>query len=272
MKLSKENCKNEILDFFNITNAIFVTKTTKSSIEFKEKYTEFRYNRGRAYTQKGKITLEGDGDTNIIINYNKNIMYTYSSVLIPIIVFFLYILRSTQIIFILIFLGFFVITISSFIVIFNYNINKDEEVFAEFIFSYLSDVSRIYETYSTDLKTFSCPNCGYENLSNSEECSHCLARFPRCFICRRLIISKDVVFCPLCNAPFHKSEFLEWLKVKAHCKICKKELDIWEFQKYLDQHEQLDEIYSIKCPECKKLISPDSNFCIFCGVKILDNK
>ena len=121
MKLSKENCKNEILDFFNKTNKIFVTKTTESIIEFKA-YTDFRYNRGRSYASKGKITLEGDGDTNIIINYSKLILYICSFVFIPIFVVLLYILRSTQIIFILIFLGFFIIIITSYLVICNYRL------------------------------------------------------------------------------------------------------------------------------------------------------
>ncbi|MFX0136233.1 MAG: zinc ribbon domain-containing protein, partial [Candidatus Hodarchaeota archaeon] len=70
------------------------------------------------------------------------------------------------------------------------------------------------------------------------------------------------------DASAHKLEFLEWLKIKAKCPSCERELDIWEFQKILEQNKEVDEKYPLACPNCKKYIPIDANFCIYCGFKI----
>ncbi|NVM02808.1 MAG: hypothetical protein HWN67_10755 [Candidatus Helarchaeota archaeon] len=117
-------------------------------------------------------------------------------------------------------------------------------------------------------KPLICSSCGNANPENAKICKSCLNNIPKCLICNRAISAEQIVYCPFCNAYYHKTEFFEWLKVKAICKNCNKELDLWEFQKYSKQPEHLDEIASINCPNCKKTIPRDANFCIFCGIKI----
>jgi hypothetical protein len=122
--------------------------------------------------------------------------------------------------------------------------------------------------FTIPTKSLICSSCGNENPEDSKICKSCLNNIPKCLICYRAISAEQIVHCPFCNANYHKTEFFEWLKVKAICKNCNKELDLWEFQKYSKKHEHLEAIASIKCPKCKKLIPNDSDFCIFCGLKI----
>ena len=113
-----------------------------------------------------------------------------------------------------------------------------------------------------------CSSCGNENPETSKICKSCLNTIPNCLICNRAISAEQIVHCPFCNASYHKVEFFEWLKVKAICKNCNRELDLWEFQKYLEKDEYVKENSSMECPKCKKSIPGDSSFCIFCGLKI----
>ena len=114
-------------------------------------------------------------------------------------------------------------------------------------------------------KNLICINCDHPNLNYAKFCEVCGNKFEECAICG-LKIGKDIVLCPFCKAPYHKSEFLEWLKVKAHCKKCNKEIDMWEFQKYLAGQDV--ENKSLKCPNCGFLLPMDADFCVNCGVKL----
>ena len=75
-------------------------------------------------------------------------------------------------------------------------------------------------------------------------------------------------FCPFCNAPYHRIEFFEWLKVKAYCPNCKKQLDLWDFQRYLKMQGEIEKISYKICPNCKKQVPTDAGFCISCGIKL----
>ena len=76
-----------------------------------------------------------------------------------------------------------------------------------------------------------------------------------------------MALCPFCYAPYHKLEFLEWLKVKANCKVCNKELDLWEFQK--TQGKILDEKFLKKCKKCLNNNPNDAMFCVYCGEELI---
>ncbi len=112
-----------------------------------------------------------------------------------------------------------------------------------------------------------CPVCNKKNLLTSSTCKYCLTKFARCNLCQNYIGKEDVVYCPSCKATYHKLEFLEWLKVKAFCVRCKKELDLWEFQKYLEENKQEGQLPSKFCINCGRYIPIDANFCIYCGLK-----
>ncbi len=117
------------------------------------------------------------------------------------------------------------------------------------------------------LKLSKCPVCKAPlKDSSSDFCESCNTKLIKCPICKQPINKENLIFCPFCSSPFHKTEFLEWLKVHANCPRCKNELDMWEFQKHLE--ESKNELSKIQCPECKKFIPNDCNYCIFCGFKI----
>ncbi|NVM02298.1 MAG: hypothetical protein HWN67_08170 [Candidatus Helarchaeota archaeon] len=117
-------------------------------------------------------------------------------------------------------------------------------------------------------KPLVCPICNYKNPSESRLCISCYSKFLKCSICKKQISKEDEVFCPFCSAPYHKRGFFEWLKVKAHCKNCKKDLDLWEFQKYHNENGQEHDLPSKFCINCRRYIPIDANFCIYCGFKI----
>ncbi len=116
-------------------------------------------------------------------------------------------------------------------------------------------------------KNLTCPFCHHLNYNDALICISCKNEFQRCKICHKPI-GEDIVFCPSCNAAYHKDEFLEWLKVKACCKECNSEIDIWEFQKVLERGHEIHEEASKLCPGCKKVIPTDANFCIYCGFQV----
>ena len=115
-----------------------------------------------------------------------------------------------------------------------------------------------------------CPNCGNQNSPYRLICDSCRNEIPKCNICKKRISGSYLVNCPFCKAPFHKDEILEWLKTKAFCPSCKKELDLWEFQDILKKQKDMEEKTSVKCPKCKSLIPKNSKFCINCGLQIKD--
>ncbi len=126
---------------------------------------------------------------------------------------------------------------------------------------------RLGDEFEIPSKQLICSICDYKNPSDSRICRSCYSKFLTCLICNKPISKDEEIFCPYCSAPYHEREFLEWLKIKAHCKNCKKDLDLWEFQKYLEEREKDNELYSKLCIKCKKFIPIDANFCIYCGEK-----
>lgn len=47
----------------------------------------------------------------------------------------------------------------------------------------------------------------------------------KCVVCLNEVKpGEDVVMCPICGSMGHKGHFLEWLKVKAICPNCKRNL------------------------------------------------
>ena len=81
-------------------------------------------------------------------------------------------------------------------------------------------------------KTHYCSFCGKKIEKNAKFCTYCGLDLCFCEICKDYIRDDEAVStCPFCHKDFHESEFLEWLKVKASCPVCKKEIDLWEFQK-----------------------------------------
>ncbi|MFX0136692.1 MAG: zinc-ribbon domain-containing protein [Candidatus Hodarchaeota archaeon] len=82
-----------------------------------------------------------------------------------------------------------------------------------------------------DLKN-QCPNC-YEVIQEGAKfCVHCGNKLDICNICKNYIKSEEqTAICPFCKIRLHKVEFLEWIKIKAACPVCKNEIDLWEFQK-----------------------------------------
>ena len=92
-------------------------------------------------------------------------------------------------------------------------------------------------------------------------------KFTICTICQKAISKEEeIVFCPFWHTQYHKLEFLEWLKVNAKCKACKRELDMWEFQKHLEEHKHRTKHLKL-CNKCLKEIPTDAEFCIYCGDK-----
>ncbi|NVM04089.1 MAG: zinc ribbon domain-containing protein [Candidatus Helarchaeota archaeon] len=77
-----------------------------------------------------------------------------------------------------------------------------------------------------------CPNCFEVIQTGAKFCVHCGLKLITCEICQNYINSEETTaICPFCGTILHKAEFLEWIKVKASCPICKNEIDLWEFQK-----------------------------------------
>ncbi|TFF90256.1 MAG: hypothetical protein EU548_03910, partial [Promethearchaeota archaeon] len=74
-----------------------------------------------------------------------------------------------------------------------------------------------------------CPNCGMKiktNISNCPNCGTDLGEEKRfqCPICRSSKIETSVK-CPICGTRFHRRCFLEWVKIKGTCPVCKNKVD-----------------------------------------------
>lgn len=101
----------------------------------------------------------------------------------------------------------------------NFNLEEQPEI-SNKIISAQVDVKKICPIFNEPIQEGAkfCVNCGNE--------------LKICEICHYYIKNNDEIsICPFCKTEFHKTEFLEWLKIKAACPICKKEIDLWEFQK-----------------------------------------
>ncbi len=278
IKLSKDKCKKEIIAFLK-DNSASITKITESSIEFKKKFFN---SPDKTIPYKGIVTFAENIGTNITIRYKRTVLVMLY-ILISISIAFLatlsiYTSLHSQIVFFIILIPFICILLLI-PLIYRSELKKDLEDLANDIFNLLNNISEIYEKRSALYEANICPICHHTIPLNSKQCGYCSTEFGECVICKKLIPLIESVFCPYCSVPFHKIEILEWLKVNASCPICKKEIDMWEFQKYLDLQEKLEEItdkidrkiekLSPKmCLNCKKHIPRDSVYCIFCGVKM----
>ncbi len=77
-----------------------------------------------------------------------------------------------------------------------------------------------------------CPNCFELIQKDAKFCVNCGLKISICAICQNYIKSEEATaICPFCGTKLHKTEFLEWIKVKASCPVCENEIDLWEFQK-----------------------------------------
>ncbi|MHA1271654.1 MAG: RING finger domain-containing protein [Candidatus Helarchaeota archaeon] len=74
-----------------------------------------------------------------------------------------------------------------------------------------------------------CPNCGIKIVRRLNKCPNCgnelgLSKY-QCPICRTEK-REELIECPSCNTRFHKRCFLEWIKIKGTCPICKNYVDL----------------------------------------------
>ena len=48
----------------------------------------------------------------------------------------------------------------------------------------------------------------------------------RCMVCNLIInpSEEEIIYCPYCNSPAHRSHLIEWIKIKGICPRCKKEI------------------------------------------------
>jgi endogenous inhibitor of DNA gyrase (YacG/DUF329 family) len=74
-------------------------------------------------------------------------------------------------------------------------------------------------------KLFDCPGCGKALYEESNFCPYCGFKLEKCMVCN-LIIDKyqEISKCPHCASLAHRDHLLEYLKIKAHCPMCGKEL------------------------------------------------
>jgi len=77
-----------------------------------------------------------------------------------------------------------------------------------------------------------CPYCHNLIEKSANFCTNCGIKLKFCKICNYFIKNEEpTVTCPNCANEFHELEFLEWIKIKARCPVCRIEIDLWEFQK-----------------------------------------
>ncbi len=271
--------RNEIIQFFKNSADFSIHNLTETEIEFEKIGLIDSVTTQDQVVYKGKVTFEGDVQTKIYIKIDNFVLLLLSSL-------FSIFLLGLGIFLIIsnILLGlvpiFFGIVIPIIVIVAYMNI---ESKIADVIINHLLQFRLFDENYLKGPQTIQCPICGIENSLIAKKCKNCSTEFQKCIICKKKMALVEAVFCPFCNACFHKIEFLEWLKTKAQCPNCKKEIDMWEFQKYLEQQEMLEQVtnksdhkiekLSFKiCTSCNKQIPKDSIYCIFCGIRIIYDK
>jgi hypothetical protein len=139
IKLPKQTCINEVVNYINHKWGIWIRKRTESEIKFRT---------GRV---TGSIFFEGNGETDIHINFNRRsfLLWFFFILLTFTLIFYLGSLENPQVLsteFSLI-LGIILGTCFgiSFPSIWNYIIDKTEEPFANKIFEIFSDISENFE-------------------------------------------------------------------------------------------------------------------------------
>jgi len=55
------------------------------------------------------------------------------------------------------------------------------------------------------------------------------AQIIRCIVCNLIInpAKEELIYCPHCNSPAHRSHLIEWIKIKGFCPKCKKDIKIF---------------------------------------------
>lgn len=75
-----------------------------------------------------------------------------------------------------------------------------------------------------------CINCGAAITGGRMRCPTCHALRTRCMICNQFInANEEFVHCPHCGESAHRTELMEWIKVKGQCPKCGTELDWIDF-------------------------------------------
>ncbi|MHA1231292.1 MAG: RING finger domain-containing protein [Candidatus Helarchaeota archaeon] len=89
-----------------------------------------------------------------------------------------------------------------------------------------SEISHISQKISDKIY---CPSCGTEIKRGINKCPNCGKDITpdvviECPICRSKKL-EPIVECPICKTKFHRRCFLEWVKIKGTCPICKNPID-----------------------------------------------
>ncbi len=67
-----------------------------------------------------------------------------------------------------------------------------------------------------------CPNCSSKIDKTQLICPNCGYELPKCVVCNLFIDeNEEIETCPECGATGHRAHFLEWVRVKGICPICK---------------------------------------------------
>ncbi|MHA1265636.1 MAG: zinc ribbon domain-containing protein [Candidatus Helarchaeota archaeon] len=119
----------------------------------------------------------------------------------------------------------------------------------------------------------------------------------KCPICqKKLEVNDEMLVCQWCGSPAHKMSFLNYVKRNGFCPACGEYLKLTYFptsptitqdmlhscisaltrkfpqitisygDKYISTHLATDSL--LLCPECKSHVSPDWNFCRYCGARL----
>ena len=89
------------------------------------------------------------------------------------------------------------------------------------VYKYLSGPKEYLSGSKENLVILHCPACKTPLQKTDSTCPTCGTVFTSCSLCKFPIFeSEEQVQCSFCGSSFHKTEFLEWIKIHARCPIC----------------------------------------------------